>query len=294
MTGKLYVVATPIGNLGDITKRAVEVLGGVDHIAAEDTRETRGLLRKLDISCNKTFFTNNGYNENTAKDKIVDVLLSGADVALVSDAGMPGISDPGAILVEAAASAGIDVVGVCGASAVITAVAVSGFVKSNSDFAFFGFLPRKRNEITEKLRYAAKTGVSAAVFYEAPLRIIETLEITAQTLPDARVCLCNDLTKLYERIYRGSPGEVLSELKANPNAEKGEYAMVLELSGVKTEEEKAMAASCPECALVEYMLKNACDAKTAVNEAPLHCEYSKNQLKAASFRLSELFNKKNK
>lgn len=289
MNGKLYVVATPIGNLSDITKRALDVFEKTEYIAAEDTRESYGLLQKLNIRGEKKFITNNGYNENNAKNKIVELLLAGNDVAVVSDAGMPCISDPGAILVEAAANAGIDVVGVCGASAVITAVAVSGFVKSNSDFAFFGFLPRKKNEIEEKLNASVQTGISTAVFYESPLRIKNTMAIIADTLPDAGVCLCNDLTKLYEKIYRGTPSDVLAELTANPNAEKGEYALVLDFTHVSPVTEGKNEIRTPECVLVEYMLDKECSMKEAVTYAAAKSDFSKNQLKSASFRLKELF-----
>ena len=294
MNGKLFVVATPIGNLSDITKRAVEVLERVNCIAAEDTRETRGLLQKLHIDCDKTFISNNGYNEKTVKDKVVSLLLEGNDVAVVSDAGMPGISDPGAILVQAASQAGIEVTGVCGASAVVTAVAVSGFVKSNSDFAFAGFFPRKKNEIEQKLSFALGTGISTFVFYEAPLRITQTVEIIQSNMPEARLCLCNDLTKLYERIYRGSPEEVLAELKNNPNATKGEYALVIDLSAVPVPEKNTVSGKNAETVLVEYLLENKCTVKEAVTEAAACSNYSKNQLKAASFRLKELLADENR
>lgn len=289
MNGKLYVVATPIGNLGDITERAKKVLSDVEYIAAEDTRETHGLLQKLNIEGRKTFLTNNGYNENSAKEKITDILLAGNDVALVSDAGMPGISDPGAILVASAAEAGVDVIGVCGASAVITAVAVSGFVKSNSDFAFFGFLPRKKSEIVQKLEAAAQSKISTAVFYESPLRIIGSFEVICEILPDARVCLCNDLTKLYERIYRGTPSEVLEELRNNPNSAKGEYALVLDLSAVEHKESIDNRSNTAEGTLVEFMLANGYSLKDAVADAASNTDFSKNQLKTASFHLKEIF-----
>ncbi len=289
MNGKLYVVATPIGNLGDMTERALKVLDTVEYIAAEDTRETRGLLQKLGIDCRKNYITNNGYNENAVKDKITEILAGGNDVAVVSDAGMPGISDPGAVLVSAAAQQGINVIGVCGASAVITAVAVSGFVKSNSDFAFFGFFPRKKNEIIEKLNDAVTSGISTAVFYESPLRVINTFEIISETVPDAGVCLCNDLTKLHERIYRGSPAAVLEELKNNPNAQKGEYAMVLDLSGVERRAASPDTEKTAESTLVDYMLENDCGIKDAVAEASKAGNYSKNQLKSAALRLKKLF-----
>lgn len=289
MNGKLFVVATPIGNLSDITKRALDVFESVEYIAAEDTRETHGLFQKLNISGEKKYITNNGYNENNSKKKIIELLMAGNDVAVVSDAGMPCISDPGSILVEAAAEAGIDVIGVCGASAVITAVAVSGFVKSNSDFAFFGFLPRKKNEIEEKLLSAVHSQISTGVFYESPVRIINTMEIISDLLPDAGVCLCNDLTKLYERIYRGTPGSVLNELKNNPNAAKGEYALVLDFSDTAVPSEETIKAQSAESVLVEYMLANDCDVKEAVSFAAKKSDFSKNQLKSASFRLKELF-----
>jgi 16S rRNA (cytidine1402-2'-O)-methyltransferase len=223
--GTLYVVATPIGNCEDITARARRVLSDADIVAAEDTRTTKKLFSVLGIRNRMAPY--HKFNESGQSGFLVSEMLRGKSVALVSDAGTPCISDPGHALVAAAAAAGIEAVSVCGASSVVAALSVSGF--NFVSFAFYGFFPREPKHIREALRRAGEGEIPVSVFFESPRRIEKTLRaiIGDEALSGAEICLCNDLTKLHERIYRGSPQAVLGELEGNPAAGKGEYTLVV-------------------------------------------------------------------
>ena len=218
----LYVVATPIGNLGDMTPRAIETLKNVALIAAEDTRVTQKLLSAFDIhtpltSCHE-------HNERGKAEWIVQKMLTeGIDVAVTTDAGTPCISDPGSALAAQAIRQGIEVVAVPGPTAMASALSVSGF--DISEFTFFGFLPRQKNELREKLLDMARRS-KLAVVHESPHRVADLLRAVAQTLPGTRVSASCDLTKKYEKTLRGTVDEVLRAIEANPKAEKGEYCLV--------------------------------------------------------------------
>jgi 16S rRNA (cytidine1402-2'-O)-methyltransferase len=259
MTGTLFIVGTPIGNLGDMSPRAVETLQNADLIAAEDTRTAAMLLEKFGITGAK-ILPNHKFNEGNAAYGFVQDLLQGKTIALVTDAGMPCVSDPGYLLVEAAVAAGVPVTAVPGPCAAVTAVAVSGF--NALSFAFYGFLPRTAGDIRKVLRRVEKEYSPLSVFYESPNRITDTVELVGEVLPDFRVCVCNDLTKKFERIYRGTPEQVLEQLKSNPNASKGEYVLLLERS--KTEQKEDTAKLSPEALLVDRMVKDGVSAKEAV------------------------------
>lgn len=282
VNGTLYVVGTPIGNLGDMSPRAVETLQNADLIAAEDTRTAASLLEKFGITGAK-IVPNHKFNEQAAADGFVRDLLAGKKLALVTDAGMPCISDPGYLLVEAAVAAGVSVTVVPGACAAVSAVAVSGF--NALSFAFYGFLPRSAGDIRKVLRRIEKEYSPLSVFYESPNRIIDTVALVAEVLPACKVCVCNDLTKLYERVYRGTPAEVLAELKANPNAAKGEYALIIYRE--KTEEPEEQRLS-PEAMLVDCMVKNGVNAKEAVSLLANAKAAPKRALYDAAVRLKEL------
>ncbi|MCL2372578.1 MAG: 16S rRNA (cytidine(1402)-2'-O)-methyltransferase [Defluviitaleaceae bacterium] len=251
----LYVVATPIGNLEDITARALRVLREVDIIAAEDTRHSRALLAHFGIS-GVPVYSCHKFNEEKRGDFFVQQMLDGKRVALVSDAGTPAISDPGHRLVRMAAAAGVEVVAVCGASAVVAALSVSGF--DLDGFRFMGFLPRKKREIAQAL--AGQRG--AVVFYESPRRIVATLGVVAEVFPGAEVCICNDLTKKFERVYRGVVAAVLEELPQNPDHEKGEYTCVVNLPEAAPEAASEETTSL-ESQLVDIMVKHGCNLKDA-------------------------------
>ena len=206
MGGVLYVVATPIGHLGDLTERAIDVLKQAPRIAAEDTRRTRGLLSHLGIT-GKPLDRLDAHATPQDINRLVEFLVAGEDLALVTDAGTPVVSDPGTDLVAAAAAAGVRVVPIPGASAVMAALAASGLC--TGAFRFLGFLPRKGPERREALGVLRGTP-ETVVLFESPERTAETLEDLAAVVPTRRAVLARELTKLHEEILRGS----LSELAA--------------------------------------------------------------------------------
>ena len=216
--GTLYLVATPIGNMRDISLRALDVLRGVPLIAAEDTRTARKLLTHFEITAELT-----SYNDHNAAVKTPRLLaaLDAGDVALVSDAGMPAISDPGHQLVVAVIDAGHDVVPVPGASAVIAAVAVSGLPSRR--FHYLGFLPRQSGERRRALVAAARSGDTLVVF-ESPHRVHAMLRDAHAALGDRRVAVCRELTKLHEEIWRGTLGDAIEHFAAP----RGEFTIVIE------------------------------------------------------------------
>lgn len=225
--GTLYVVPTPIGNLEDITLRALRVLREVTLIAAEDTRTTRVLLQHYDISTPMTSY--HEHNKLVKLDRIFAALAAG-DVALVSDAGMPGISDPGYELISAAIAAGYRVEPLPGPSAVTTALVGSGL--PTDSFLYLGFVPRKA-QARQTLLQAAAALPYTLVFYESPNRLLDTLAAVHTTLGDRQVCVARELSKLYEEYQRGAVADVLAHYRANPP--RGE--IVLLVAGASTEPE---------------------------------------------------------
>jgi len=214
----LYLVATPIGNLEDITLRALRILQEVSLVACEDTRTTRKLLSHYDI--HKPLLSYNDHNKRARIPRILAALQNG-DVALVTEAGLPGISDPGYDLVAAAIEAGIPVVAVPGPSAPVTALAVSGL--PSGEFTFVGFLPRKKGERRRKLLELSREP-RTIVCFEAPHRLRATLAEMLAVLGDRRVALCRELTKLHEEIFRGRIGEALAHFQEP----RGEFTLVIE------------------------------------------------------------------
>ncbi|MCL2051781.1 MAG: 16S rRNA (cytidine(1402)-2'-O)-methyltransferase [Lachnospiraceae bacterium] len=292
MNGILYVVATPIGNTEDMTGRAKRILSEVDIVASEDTRVTQKLFNILGIH-NKTV-SNHKFNEKLKADSLILALTEGKNVAIVSDAGTPCISDPGGVIVKAAAAHGIKIESIPGASSVITALSVCGMTFDS--FAFSGFLPKEGKEIKKKIEAARKSGISVFVFFESPKRIKKTLTILAAETPEAELCLCNDLTKMFERIYRGKPEEILTELSVNPAAEKGEYTLILEF-GLNESQKMGLltdsVSQSPESMLVDYIIKNDSSLKEAVGAlAKTHKgTITKRDFYDASLNLKALFGK---
>ncbi|MCL2775455.1 MAG: 16S rRNA (cytidine(1402)-2'-O)-methyltransferase [Oscillospiraceae bacterium] len=287
MNGKLYIVATPIGNLGDMTQRAVDILRECDIIAAEDTQNSMTILTKFEIK--SKLVSNHKFNEANSSGYFIRELLNGRNIAIISDAGTPCISDPGYILVRKASENNIDVIGIPGACAAVTAVSISGFdVKS---FVFEGFFPRENSEI-KKITQKLKNNPGISIFYESPKRIIKTFEIFAENLPDCNICLCNDLTKKFEKIYRGSPVEILRELEANPSAEKGEYTIVAETVDRPQSQIQSTSQSI-ESVIVDVMIKQKCTVKDAINYIASDSLYnfSKNEVYAASLNIKKMFEK---
>lgn len=239
LAGQLYMVATPIGNLADMTSRAQAVLAQVDMIAAEDTRHTGQLLAALGIR--KQMVSLHDHNEAERAAELVARLRAGASMAYVSDAGTPAISDPGALLVAAAAAAEIPVVSVPGASSVLTAIAGSGLDVRNG-FTFMGFIP-----VANKSRQAWLMELSNAqrvsVFFEAPHRIVETLSWLAEAFPERQLVLAKELTKLHERYVRGSTTFVLAALLENPDWQRGEFVLLLDGVRVKQTIESEVSLS---------------------------------------------------
>jgi 16S rRNA (cytidine1402-2'-O)-methyltransferase len=216
--GTLCLVSTPIGNLGDLSQRAEQVLAQADVVAAEDTRVTRGLLTHLGLS--KALVACHQHNEQASAEGLMAALAQGKRVALVSDAGTPGISDPGFAVVQAAIKAGFPVVPVPGASAALAALIASGIAPQ--PFYFGGFLPRQakqRRELLETLK-----GLQATlIFYESPHRVRECLAGLAQVLGPRQACLARELTKIYEQLLRGT----LEELARAVFEERGEFTLVV-------------------------------------------------------------------
>ncbi len=225
-TGKLYVCPTPIGNLEDITLRAIRALREADLIVAEDTRRSRILLRRYNI---KTPFTSSYYKgvERERIGEIIKLLEEGKDIALISDAGTPLIADPGYPLVREALARGIEVVALPGPTAIIPALILSGFPPY--PFIFDGAPPKKekkRREYFASLREERRT----VVLYESPHRILKTLETIADELPERELALCRELTKLHEEVLRGTAAELLEELRRRERV-KGELVLVIRGAG---------------------------------------------------------------
>ena len=218
--GTLYIVGTPIGNLEDISLRALRILGEVDLIAAEDTRRTRKLLTRYEI---KTPLTS--YHEHNKLTKLGELLstLQQKDVALVSEAGMPGLSDPGYELIQAAIARGIPVAPVPGPSALITALVVSGL--PTDSFLYLGFLPRRQKQRRQLLASVARERHTLVAF-EAPHRLRASLADLKDVLGDRRIALARELTKVYEEVWRGSVGQAMAHFKETPP--RGEFTLVVE------------------------------------------------------------------
>ena len=217
--GNLYLVATPIGNLEDITFRAIKTLKEVDLIAAEDTRQTLKLLNHYEIS--KPLISYHRHNEEVKKDIIINKIKEGQDIAIVTDAGTPGISDPGEEVVKEAIENDIKVIPIPGACAMINAIIASGL--STKEFSFYAFLPlnkKLRKEKLEEIKEEKKT----IIIYEAPHRIIETLKEMQNTLGDRNIVVTKELTKIHENFYRGRISAVLCEI----GEPKGEYIILIE------------------------------------------------------------------
>jgi 16S rRNA (cytidine1402-2'-O)-methyltransferase len=218
--GTLYVVGTPIGNLEDMSLRAIRTLREVDLIAAEDTRITRRLLSRYGI---KTPLTS--YHEHSKRRKLeylLDTLME-KDVALVSDSGMPGLSDPGCELIGAAIERGIKVVAVPGPSALITALVISGL--PTKSFVYLGFFPRRRKERQRMIASVARERRTIVAF-ESPHRLLESLADLREFLGDRRISVARELTKMHEEVWRGRIGEALSHFEENPP--RGEFTLVIE------------------------------------------------------------------
>ena len=229
--GILYIVPTPIGNLKDITLRALEVLNDVDLIAAEDTRQTLKLLNHFEIK--KTLISYHKYNDKNKSEDIINLINEGKKIALVSDAGMPGISDPGSVIVKCCIEQGVKFEVLPGATAFTTALVYSGL--DTTKFLFRGFLPRENKErkpIIQDIINCQET----IILYEAPHRLLDTLSFLLSNLGDRKIAVCRELTKLYEEIYRGSISESVNYFQVNKP--RGEFVLVIEGKRIEDIEEE--------------------------------------------------------
>lgn len=279
----LYVVATPIGNLQDMSPRAIETLKNVGLIAAEDTRVTMKLCQVFDIhtpltSCHQ-------HNEDSKGAWLAEKMLAeNMDVAVTTDAGTPCVSDPGYGLVKAAVERGIQVLPIPGCCAAVAALSVSGF--DTREFTFNGFLPREKKELREKLMDMARKS-TVAVVHESPYRVIELVATIAETLPNTCISASCDLTKLHEKTIRGTAAEVLALMRQNPKTEKGEYCLVLDFHQVELPEEKQPAADISLEAQLTDLLLTGMDLREA-QSALVEGGCKKNAVKAAALRLKKL------
>lgn len=217
--GNLYIVATPIGNLEDITLRAINILKSVDLIAAEDTRHTLKLLNHLEIS--KPLISNHRHNEDMKTDVLVQKLLEGQDIALVSDAGTPGICDPGEVVIKQCIEKGIDVIPIPGACAMINALVASGI--DTKEFTFLGFLPLNKKSRKEKL-HKVETSQETVILYEAPHKLMATLKDLEGILEDRKIVLARELTKIHEEFIRGNARDIIERAENL----KGEIVLIIE------------------------------------------------------------------
>tara|TARA_B110000196_G_C21070316_1_gene627129 strand:+ start:411 stop:1241 length:831 start_codon:yes stop_codon:yes gene_type:complete len=223
MTGTLFIVATPIGNLDDITFRAFEVLKNVDFVLAEDTRHSKKLLSHLDIS--KPIRAFHEHNEREKTKAIISEIYSGKSIALISDAGTPLISDPGYFLVAQAKKEGLKVVPIPGPTALITALSASGL--ASDSFTFLGFLPSKQTARV-KLLIGLVGRTETIIFYESPKRVLATLTDMQTIFGDSReVCLAKELTKAFETIHTGSIPNLIEYLTIDQNHQKGEFVILI-------------------------------------------------------------------
>lgn len=257
MAGRLYVVGTPIGNLEDFSPRAVRILSEVDFIAAEDTRVTMKLLNHFEIK--KELIAYFEHNKNEKGSVIIERLLAGENCAVVSDAGMPAISDPGEDLVREAYENGIEVESVPGPSALVTALAISGMPSGR--FCFEGFLTV--NKINRKKHLEeVKNERRTMIFYEAPHKLIATLDDMLKCFGNRKIALCKELTKLHETVFRTNLSEALAYFKEN--APRGEYVLIIE--GAEEKEEKPMDIG-QAVEIAKELMRRGMSASQAAREA---------------------------
>lgn len=257
--GILYLIPTPIGNLEDISLRALRLLKEVDVIACEDTRNTKKLCNHFDI--HTPLVSYHEHNKETCGPKLIQKLMEGAKIALVSDAGMPTISDPGYELVVQAIEKKLTVVPLPGANAALTALTASGLV--TQPFYFYGFLPRVKKKKLEEVQRLSKI-MATLILYEAPHRLKETLKVLYEHLGNRKIALCRELTKKYEEFIRGSIEEVIQW--AEENEIRGEFVLIIEGENEISEEE----CWCEHLSIKEhvdqYMMVNGMSSKEAIKQ----------------------------
>ena len=270
MKGKLYLVATPIGNLEDITLRALRVLKEVDLIAAEDTRHTLGLLNHFEIS--KPLISYYKQNEKTKSEILIKKLLEGQNIAIVSDAGTPGISDPGEEIVKVAIENGIEIIPIPGACAFVNALIASGL--SSKEFAFIGFLSaikKEKKDKLEEIKYETRT----LILYEAPHKLKATLEAIYEILGDRKIVLARELTKIHEEFIRDNVSSILERI----DEIKGEFVILIEgNSESKKDLELSDLTNKPLEAHYEFYLNQGLEKKEIIKKIAKDRNTNKNEI----------------
>ena len=268
MNGKIYLVATPIGNLEDMTFRAIKVLKDVDVIAAEDTRHTLKLLNYYEIS--KPLISYHRHNEDIKTDFLIQKVLNGENIAIVTDAGTPGISDPGEEIVKEAIKNNIDIIPIPGACALINALIASGL--NTKQFTFYGFLPlnkKLRKKSFEKIKKENKT----IIIYEAPHKINKTLNDILENIGDINCVIAKELTKIHEEFFRGKISEIINIL----NEPKGEYIILLDLNK-EDEEENSEIENMTEEEQYEFYEKQGLSKKEIIKTIAKNKNVNKNEI----------------
>jgi 16S rRNA (cytidine1402-2'-O)-methyltransferase len=259
MPGTLYVVSTPIGNLEDITQRAIRILGEVDLIACEDTRHTRKLLQRYGITTKTISY--HEHNEQDRSEELVQQLIDGTNLAVVSDAGTPGISDPGFRLVRLAIAKGLSIVSVPGPSALVTALVASGL--PTDEFFFGGFLPARSGARQTRLN-SLRSVPGTLIFYEAPHRLAATLKDAYEILGEREAVVARELTKLHEEIQRGRLSELASRFPS-PESARGEIVLIIDRNVIQGETKTTHSVGIE--ALVETFENNGLDHRAALKKA---------------------------
>ncbi|MCX8031114.1 MAG: 16S rRNA (cytidine(1402)-2'-O)-methyltransferase [Thermodesulfovibrionales bacterium] len=266
--GQLFIVATPIGNLEDITLRALRILKEVDFIAVEDTQHSQKLLNHYNIS--KPLISYWSEKEKTKADKIIEKIKSGQSCALISDAGTPGISDPGYLLIQKAIAEGISIIPVPGPCGAIAALSVSGL--PTKEFSFIGFLPAKRSERLKKL-HELSFEKRTIIFYEAPHRLIESLSDLLEVLGDRAAVVAKELTKLYEEVIRGNISDLIKELETKKIS--GEFIIIISGKEKEFKNTKSLDEAIKE---VKILMKKGLSRKEAVRKVSMDYTLSRRDL----------------
>lgn len=282
--GILYIVATPIGNLKDMTPRAIETLKDVDIIAVEDTRQTIKLLNAFDIKTKMVSY--HKFNERTRSEEIIEKLKDGLNIALVSDAGTPCISDPGYVLVKEVREKGIEVIGIPGSSALITALSISGI--SVSTFSFYGFLPTDTSKLKKEFNEIKKSSIPTFIFYESPRRIVALINKLQTQFPNSIISICSDMTKKFERNFFGKVEDVYEMIKNDKDIEKGEYVVVMYK---EKEFQVPTEIFSIEARIIDVMIKSNYSMKEAIQYLNKNNEnLRKSEIYNASLNLKKILN----
>lgn len=281
---KLYIVPTPIGNLKDMTERAIETLKECDLVLAEDTRHTQKLMNYFDIKTKLISY--HKFNEKMRSEEIItEIINEDKTVSIVTDAGTPCISDPGYEIVRSAREHGIEVIGLAGASAAVIALSIAGI--NTDEFSFYGFLPRKKSEADDLLKRILQNSIKTFVLYESPKRIIDLIENIKEFMPNATMCVCKELTKMHERSFYGNIDSVLEQLNNHAEVEKGEYVVV----GYNNDYEESVSSSAPDVSIhaiiFDKLIQKEYSLKEAVSEIVEEGIASKNEAYKASLEVKK-------